>query len=666
MAALGLSAANVTAAHGQDTPAPPAIEAFAALPVLSGISVSPDGRHMAALQARGDEQVILVWRTDRLDRDPTVIGSNEMRIRGVSFIKDDVLGVSLWQPYDAAFGGRTTLTFVSKLMLTDLEGRNWRDPSTSQRARSDTEARMRRLQSPGVIDLLPNDPDNILIELGGDVLRLNVRTNRSQRIQRASERVLAYNTDLSGELRVRSVVGRDGDGLFISTHFRNDSGNWDEHFRSYVQNRETFSVAGFSTDPNIAYVISDRGRDKTAILEYNLSTRTLGDVVFEHPLFDTVGMSINRIAGDRFGEVRSITYLGPRSTVFPISPEYESLRRGLEQALGVETRAMEIIDPANGAAQTIEFAADRYLEFVSASHDWSVAVVWVGGPNDPGAYYLFSQGQLSPLGMPYPQVNPATLGQTDLVYYTARDGLTIPAFLSTPPEELYGPGPYPAVVMPHGGPWSRDDLTWDSSMWRWLMTSRGYAVLQPQFRGSSGWGRRLWLAGDNEWGQQMQDDKDDGARWMVEQGIAQSDRMAMFGYSYGGYSAMVAAIRPEGLYQCAIAGAGVSDMTRIRTQLFQNRFTREAQRDTVNGLNPISEAHRIQIPIMLFHGNRDQTVTVDHSENFASRARSSGQDVQLHVLSDYGHGPAWTREVMVQQYDIIDRYLREGCGGGGL
>lgn len=663
---FALACNSSPAAIAEQPPAPPSIEAFAALPMMSGFSVSPDGRHMAALQARGDEQVILVWQADRLDLEPTVIGANQMRIRGVTFVKNDVLGVTLWQPLDSSMGGRMTLTFLSKFMLTDLEGRNWRDPSLSHRTRSAAEERMRQFQSPEVIDTLPNDPDHIMISLGGDVLHLNVRTNRSQRIHRASERVLGYSTDLEGELRVRSVVGRDSDGLYVAAEFRASSGSWEEHFRSHIRDRETFAVVGFAADPNIAYVVSDRNRDKSAIFEYDVSTRTLGEVVFEHPLFETVGMSIDRVRGDRFGEVRSVTYLGPRSTAFPISPDYEALRAGLEQALGVEERPMQVVDPATGQSYTIDFPDQRYLEFVSASDDFSTAVVWVGGPDDPGAYFLFRNGRLSPLGQPYPEIAPETLGSTSLVYYEARDGLTIPAFLSTPSEEIYGPGPYPAIVMPHGGPWSRDDLTWDRSTWRWLMTSRGYAVLQPQFRGSSGWGRRLWLAGDNEWGQAMQDDKDDGARWMIEQGIAQSDRVAMFGYSYGGYSAMVAAIRPNGLYQCAIAGAGVSDMTRIRSQLFRNPFTREAQRDTVNGLNPISEAGNIQIPIMLFHGDRDQTVTVDHSEQFASRARSSGQDVELHVLRDYGHGPAWNRSVMVQQLEIIDRYLREGCGSGGL
>lgn len=645
--------------------AQPTVQDFATLPRMSSMAVSPDGKHIAALQARGEDQVILVWDAEHLDRDPTVIGASQMKIRGVTFVKDDVLGVTMWQPYDAS-AGTTIKTFLNKFLLTDLEGHTWRDPINSFRANSSEEAEFLKTQSPSVLSILPNDPNNILITINGDVLRLNVRTNRAERIQRSSERVIGYATDLEGELRTRNIADRDSEGLYIATQFRNATGTWDEHFRSHVKNREIFSVAGFSTDPNIAYVISNRERDKAAIFEYNINSRQLGEIVFEHPLFEATGMSVNQVHGPNFGEVRSFTYNGPRETEFPISTQYEALLTGLEQALNIEKHPLQVTDPATGAVRTISYATDRYMQLRAASQDWSTVVVWAGASNDPGSLYIFRDGQLTPLGQPYPQINPSTIGKTELVYYKARDGLDIPAFLSKPPAEIFGPGPYPTVIMPHGGPWARDEMTWDSSSWRAMMTSRGYAVLQPQFRGSDGWGKRLWMAGDNEWGQKMQDDKDDGALWLVQQGTAQRDRIAMFGFSYGGYSAMVAGIRPEGIYKCSIAGAGVSDMTKIRSSMFQNPYTREAQRDTVNGLNPITRADQIKIPMMVFTGDRDRIVTQDHSDLFVARARNSGQDVQYHLIKDYAHGPAWSPTIMAEQLGYIDNYLRTGCGGSGL
>jgi len=646
-------------------PAAPSVQDFAASPVMSSFTVSPDGKHIAAIQARGEDNVILVWDAQRLDANPTVIGSNQMKIRSVSFVKNDVLGVTMWQPYDVSAGSNIK-TFLSKFLLTDLEGRNWRDPITSFRPRSSGEEDFLKTQSPAVLDILPNDPDNILIQINADVLRLNVRTNRSERIQRSGERVIGYSTDLNGELRVRNIADRDGEGLYIATQFRNESGGWDEHFRSHVKNREVFSVTGFSADPNIAYVISNRNRDKAAIFEYDIARRQLGEIAFEHPLFEASGMSINRVRGDHFGEIRSFYYSGPRETEFPIAPNYEALIAGLNQALKIDARPLRVVDPATGAARNISYPTDRYMNVVAASQDWSTVVVWAGSPSDPGAYHIFSNGELKLLGQPYPQIRPESIGTTELVYYKARDGLDIPAFLSKPPAAAFGPGPYPTVIMPHGGPWARDQLTWDGSSWRAMMTSRGYAVLQPQYRGSDGWGRRLWMAGDNEWGQKMQDDKDDGALWLVEQGVAQRNRIAMFGFSYGGYAAMVAGIRPEGIYKCAIAGAGVSDMTKIRTEMFQNPYTREAQRDTVTGLNPIARAGEVSIPMMVFTGDRDRVVTQDHSDLFVARARGSGQPIEYHLIKDYAHGPAWTRAIMADQLGYIDTYLRTGCGGSGL
>jgi dipeptidyl aminopeptidase/acylaminoacyl peptidase len=648
-------------------PVAPTIAELAAFPLMSNFVVSPDGRHMAALEGRGEDRTILVWDTSDLSRAPARLTSNQMKIRAVSFVKNDVLGVSLWQPYSYNFGGGVTETFLSKFMLTDLQGRNWRDPMSVVRTRSEGEAEQARLSSPSVVDDLPNDPDNILLAVGAEIYRLNVHTDRSERIQRSGERTLGYETDLQGNLRVRVVVDRDDQGLYTATEFRRPDGGWDEHIRSYIKDREVFSIAAFSADPNIAYVISNRNRDKAAIFEYNVATRQIGELMFEHPLFEATGVNVERVAGPNFGEIISFSYGGPRSSSYPILPEYAALRTGVEQALGVEETPVRITDPATGNSRNIRYANDRYIRIDSMSDDMNTAVVWAGGVNDPGQYYLLKNGRdLTPLAEPYPNIDPASLGSTSLVYYKARDGLDIPAFLSKPSEALFGAGPYPTVIMPHGGPWSRDELTWDGSMWRQLLTSRGYAVLQPQYRGSDGWGRRLWVAGDNEWGQKMQDDLDDGVSWLVSEGVAQEGHVAMYGFSYGGYAAMAAAVRPNGLYKCAIAGAGVSDLTRIRSSLFQNPYTREAQRDTVSGLSPVNSASSISIPIMVFHGVRDTTVELEQSDAFVRNARASGQDVQYHVLQDYAHGPAWTRAIASEQLSLIDDYLRTGCGGSGL
>jgi dipeptidyl aminopeptidase/acylaminoacyl peptidase len=288
----------------------------------------------------------------------------------------------------------------------------------------------------------------------------------------------------------------------------------------------------------------------------------------------------------------------------------------------------------------------------------------VSGLTYPTEYYLLQKQNLRLLAKEYPAIDRAALGTARFVYYPARDGLNIPAYLTVPNEKLCGPGPYSAVVHPHGGPWSRDNMNFDNSGWIPLMVTQCRVVLQPQYRGSADWGRTLWFAGDREWGQKMQDDKDDGAKWLASEKLADPRRIAMFGFSYGGYAAFAAAVRPNDLYKCAIAGAGVSDIERIWARFYTNPYYKEHQEPTVKGLSPLTQADKIKIPIMVYHGDRDQVVPQIQSDLFVDRAKSAGKPVEYHVLKDYAHGPAWTRQTMTQQLTIISDYLKSGCGGG--
>jgi dipeptidyl aminopeptidase/acylaminoacyl peptidase len=348
------------------------------------------------------------------------------------------------------------------------------------------------------------------------------------------------------------------------------------------------------------------------------------------------------------------------------SPKLQSLDKAIRGALGIRQGLLTLTDPATGQSADTQYDLEASYRLVSYTSDLHTVVLAVSGDSRPPETYLLRNGKLMLLSKAYPDIDAASLGTTRLLYYKARDGLSIPAFLTTPDAELCGPGPWPAVVHPHGGPWARDEMGFDASMWVPLLASRCFAVLRPQYRGSNGWGRKLWMAGDAEWGQKMQDDKDDGAQWMIDKGFAQRGRIAVFGFSYGGYAAMAAAVRPHGLYKCAIAGAGVSDNKKIWARFYTNPFFREAQEPTVRGLNPLDLADKIQIPIMVYHGDRDQTVPLEQSSWFVSKAKESKQAVIFHELADYAHGPAWTRKIMADQLGYIEDYLLRDCGSKGL
>jgi len=181
----------------------------------------------------------------------------------------------------------------------------------------------------------------------------------------------------------------------------------------------------------------------------------------------------------------------------------------------------------------------------------------------------------------------------------------------------------------------RDAVAWDE--WAQLLATRGYAVLQPNFRGSTGFGQKYWRAGDAKWGYEMQDDVDDGMLHLVKQGIADPKRMAIFGWSYGGYSAMVGSLREPNLYRCAIPGAGVSSMELIELERSRNRFIDIFQAPATGGLSPIKEAKNVNVPVLLIHGDRDQIVPIKHSDMFARALKSHGKPHKYVKLVDAAH-----------------------------
>ncbi|AXK73315.1 S9 family peptidase [Lysobacter sp. TY2-98] len=671
--ALALSLAALSPAHA--APTPPTIAQLAAYPAMSGFSLSPDGKHLAALQARGEDRVILVWDTDALDKAPMVIGTKNMKFKSVSFIKNDLLAVQLWQPYDLRADG-VIKTFIDKLYITDLQGKQWHEPMPALNTQSRELQLAAARSSPSILNVLPNDPDHVLVvnTVGmdaGDVYKVNLHTFKADRVQRSEENAAGYVTDFNGNIRARLRSDIDGKGAYVAAEFRDpETDAWSEHFRSYVKARDHVEVVGFSEDPNIAFVLSNEGRDKAAIYEYDIKARKKGEVLFEHKFFDASSVITNHYSsggGGRPGEVLGIAYEGPREgDIEWTAPQLKAIDAGLRQALGLKEAPTQFVDPATGDKATTGYDGDATVSLVDYSQDLKTVIASVHGPSRPPETYLLKDGKLSLLAKAYPDIDPASLGQTRLVYYKARDGLDIPAFLTTPNETMCGGGPWKAVVHPHGGPWARDAMDFDGSMWIPLMASRCMAVLRPQYRGSQGWGRKLWTAGDAQWGKAMQDDKDDGAKWLIDQKIAQPGHIAMFGFSYGGYASMAAAVRPNGLYKCAIAGAGVSDIHRIWSKFYTNPFFRQAQAPTVDGLNPLDKADQIQIPIMVYHGERDRTVPIEQSQWFVSKAKASGRPVEYHELPDYAHGPAWTRAIFADQLKLIDDYLTTGCGGGGL
>ena len=286
----------------------------------------------------------------------------------------------------------------------------------------------------------------------------------------------------------------------------------------------------------------------------------------------------------------------------------------------------------------------------------------VSSSTNPPTYYLLrDKSRTDVIGAARPWIKSDQLRATELVNYQARDGMKIPGFLTLPAGWEKSDGPLPSIVLPHGGPWARDSAGWDSSGWPQFLASRGYAVLQPQYRGSTGFGRKLWMAGDAEWGQKMQDDKDDGAQWLVEQGIADPNRMAIFGYSYGGFAAFAATVRENGPFRCAIAGAGVADLAKLDNSWSENRLQRALQGRTVKGMDPMNNTSKANIPILIYHGDRDTRVPLFHYQDFYNAVKDK-VNAKLVVIDDMPHSLPWWPEQHRESLREIESFLASDCG----
>lgn len=631
---LGIGSSLLPAAYAEQIP----MNAWIHDPLIDGVEVNFSGSRLVALTLGSVDDVpdVTVWETRDLTKPPQRFKPDDSKVIGVTWLNDDTLFVLGRQKFDYRIGARPTFWFRDIAYVVDAEGKRFR---TLMGHRDD-------IQSVQLVNLLTNEPDKVLVSVSTvqrtqEFLELDLNRLTTKRVFRGDDRS-SFGIDTLGNVATRQIIEGAGESVHIVTSLKDpDSNAWEEHFKLYAREREGVGLDGVTiTADGTIYVSDNRGRDKSVMRTYDAASRKLSAPVFENETYDIAGLATRRFPTP--GESDLIGYFvdGPSRTLVYTDPTYRQLQAQIDAAL----------------------PDDQVHRITSVTRDMGVVIIRSSGPREPGSFSLLVGGrQLIPLGRSFPNLEPAKLAPMEFVRYRARDGLEIPAFLTTPTS---GEAPYPTVVMPHGGPWARDYLGWDR--WAQFLANRGYAVLQPQYRGSQGWGQKLWRAGDREWGQKMQDDKDDGARWLVDQGIAEEGRIAIYGYSYGGYAAMAATVRPNSPYECAIAGAGLSELDTFDKITFENPFNREFQNPTIGGLSPLYEVEDAGIPIFIFHGDRDQRVPVDQSRKFHRALRRAGKDTEYLEIPDLWHSLPWFPQHHLGVLSSLERYLAEDCGPGGL
>ena len=367
------------------------------------------------------------------------------------------------------------------------------------------------------------------------------------------------------------------------------------------------------------YVIEKDDSGFFALRKFNYATGTAGETVFAKP-----GTDIERAALDENNQPIAAFWSDDKARVEWFDPAYKALQIRLNKAL----KGSDVV------------IADR-------SKDHSRMVVFAGREDDPGAWYLYtaSTKRLDMFYVEKPGLDPAQMAKPRPIAYQARDGVEIKGYLTLPLGRV--PKNLPLIIMPHGGPYGvRDSL--EFSAWVQFLANRGYAVLQPNYRGSSGQGEAFEKLGDGQIGRKMQDDLDDGMDWAVGHGIADRQRVCMVGASYGGYAALWAVIRNPERYRCAASFAGVTDWN-AQLRYDRNYFSRESGKKwkrRVSGeqsgfnldmVSPAKQAARLTRPVLLVHGEDDTNVPFKQFTAMKTASAAAGKPLELLTFPDDGH-----------------------------
>lgn len=657
-AKLTLAAFAAVMATGLDSSAqtptrtPISIEAISRESFMSQMQLSPDGQHLAGITSLDGQQLaISIWNANNLAQNPVRFGvggasaRNNVRFSGIVWISNERLLVYMSQPVTTG-QGQANRNYTTMARIVDLTGRRWVEPLAQGGRQSELEEFVNQLTTITLLDQLPSDQEHVLVTQGGldgeAVYRMNVNTGMGERVARVSniEGILGV-VDPSGTPRVKQFA-RYRDGDWIIGHEIFEGGAWVEHpVLSYAaQARRNLSVVDFDpSNPDTLIVLDNEGQNFTYARGYSISQRRFTENLFQDPRHDISNVLIEAPGNGDPTRIVGFTYLDDSERVYYSDPTYRAMHEQLQRQL-----------PGRNIFIGQLRGNRRIISATSSIH--------------PTSYYLMTDdSRLEALGSSNPDIQSNTLAPTQLIRYPARDGLEIPAFLTLPFGWTPAQGPLPVIIQPHGGPWSRNNADWgggDIPVTQYF-ASRGFAVLQPQFRGSTGWGDRLWRAGDEQWGLSMQDDKDDGLAYLVAQGIADPQRAIIYGFSYGGFAAMAATVRPNSPYRCAISGAGVSSLERLGSLWSRNRIARQLQGTTVAGFDPLQHVSQANIPILIYHGDRDQTATLWHSERFAAAMRGANKPHDFVVIEEMPHG-AVTPEMQREELTLVENYIRGTCG----
>lgn len=578
------------------------VEAFGELPLIEDAEISPDGTMIAAKMAVAGAQRLLIRSLVDPAATPVSFALGSLDMSWFSWANSDRLLVSIGAT-DNFLGDPVRVT---RLVSVSKQG--------GEPVKLDWEAGAQigddivwRPRGGGPFILL-STRTTVFSDAEGfwpRVDQVDVASGKAKHVLRGRDGINEWFADTNGT--VRFGFGYNSDVNRASLIYRAaDNQSFRTLDRASLSKGETLlSPVAFQTDPNKIIVRSSHeGRD--GFYDYDVQRGEYGKALFLNDRYDAGGISLS-LDGQ---SIAGVHYVDDRPRVEWFDPEMKQLQADLDKSV-----------------------PGRVANIVSKSADWNRLLVTVSSPTVPPSWWIMdrSTGKMSKIGHSQPALVGAVLAPMAAVSYKARDGLDIPAYLTLPVGRA--PKNLPLIVLPHGGPWVRDSLNYDH--WVQFLANRGYAVLQPNYRGSSGYGAAFSDKGDGQWGLAMQDDVTDGVKWAVAQGTADPKRVCIMGGSYGGYAALQGSVRDPDLYRCAVSFAGVSDLA-MQTRYYANflygaKFRGEMKRAVVDyeAVSPVKHAADIKVPILLVHGKKDLTVPYEQSAKMYKALLASGKTVEF-------------------------------------
>jgi dipeptidyl aminopeptidase/acylaminoacyl peptidase len=623
-AVLAALTASVVLAAPAAAAGPPA-SAFGRLPMVQQAVISPDGQHVAILGGPANDRRVSIASIDQPDMPTLKLGDVEtvgLTWAGNQYV---IARMAYWDRETAKAAYRLERNIAintgAKAVARILDGAVGLSDMTAQ----------------PIVSIIDGPEPKVIIEGDGEIWRADVASGRGviQETGSSSRGTTGWGVDSAGEARVR--LEADLNTLWVMTRPKGVK-SWKPIWSGSYEDVPT-NYYGYS-EPDAAVFIYEEKDGVGHLMRHPLAGGPA--TAFGPPVKDG---TFSAVWDDNLHTIVGFSEIQDRPTITWTDPEIGAVHQALAKLF---------------VAQDVTLT--------SWSRDRQRFVIRVTSPGDPPVWYLYDKPlkELSPLGEEYPELKGYRFGPTRWMKYKARDGLEIPAYLTLPPVSLAGSGKPPLIVLPHGGPGDRDTFDFDFIVQ--FLASRGYAVLRPQFRGSSGFGTTFEKAGRGEWGGKMQTDLIDGVAALATSDEVDASRACVVGASFGGYAALASVALHPDTYRCAASFAGISDLGVLLGEEMRawgpssgaakglRKMLGTAPKALLDSTSPARVTANIRVPVLLIHGDKDTVIPIEQSQLMARALRVAGKPVEMVTLVNENHYLAHSA-TRTQMLEALETFL---------